>query len=70
MRISLYDILQLEILDDMEGKIMADHDMEVENKEELDANRSLKTRMANKKSPDFSSSTLRRVAFLEYVRLR
>ncbi|MGM0902235.1 MAG: hypothetical protein ACQEXB_14210 [Bacillota bacterium] len=49
---------------------MADHDMEVENKEELDDNRSLKTRIGKNKSPDFSSSTLRRVAFLEHVRFR
>jgi hypothetical protein len=60
----------MEILDAIwEGRIMADHVNEVE-KDDLDDNRSLKTRMSNKKSPDFSSSTLRRLAFMEHSRSR
>jgi hypothetical protein len=49
---------------------MADYDMEVKSKEDLAENHSLKSRMNNKKTPDFSSSTLRRVAFVEFSRSR
>jgi hypothetical protein len=46
-------------------EIMANHDIEVENKVDFHDHRTLKTRLSNKKAPDFSSSTLRRIAFME-----
>jgi hypothetical protein len=51
-------------------EIMAHHDTEVDNKVDLNDHRTLKTRMSNKKTPDFSSSTLRRIAFMENGRTR
>jgi hypothetical protein len=50
---------------------MADYDIDVGSKEDLNDNYRLTTRKRTKKSLDlFSSSAFRRVAFMEYSRSR